>query len=379
MKGWLLVTWALTGKDLRLFLADRRAVVLCFAVPVLLATIFGMIFSQDQTAPKRLCVVLHVDQSEEALHISNLLANHPGLDVKTVPHLVGGEPLQDSWAKLALVITSDLSKPESPPKYQIFYHPTAQMEAQLLEGVLMETIAKKWTAHLQQLPTVREMFQCEKIAVNISQQSSFDAYGHSFTGMTVQYLLFWGLECGLVFLRERRTGIWQRIQASPVTIFQALLARTLATAVIAQMLILVMFTAGNLLFGVRIHGTILAFGVLSITCSFLAAALGVFVAAIGQHEARARSLFVLVILSLSMLGGLWMPAGFLPTWVDRLAPLLPTRWAMDGLREVVMDGGSFPQIVPHLLALLIFIMGFFVLAICRFTWFEAQQRKGFQR
>src|SRR5213592_4993294 len=38
---------ALAGKDWRLFWADRRAAVLCFAVPIVLASAFGLIFARQ--------------------------------------------------------------------------------------------------------------------------------------------------------------------------------------------------------------------------------------------------------------------------------------------------------------------------------------------
>src|SRR5947199_10127148 len=38
------LVWELARKDLKLFLADRRGAVLCFAVPVLLASAFGAVF-----------------------------------------------------------------------------------------------------------------------------------------------------------------------------------------------------------------------------------------------------------------------------------------------------------------------------------------------
>src|SRR5271156_2358076 len=42
----LFQTWALACKDLRLFLGDRRGVLLCFAVPILLASAFGLVFDR---------------------------------------------------------------------------------------------------------------------------------------------------------------------------------------------------------------------------------------------------------------------------------------------------------------------------------------------
>ena len=44
MRGQLATVLWLACKDWRLFLADRRAAVLCFAVPVVLASAFGLVF-----------------------------------------------------------------------------------------------------------------------------------------------------------------------------------------------------------------------------------------------------------------------------------------------------------------------------------------------
>ena len=44
MTARLRLILALARKDWRLFWADRRAALLCFVVPVLLASVFGMIF-----------------------------------------------------------------------------------------------------------------------------------------------------------------------------------------------------------------------------------------------------------------------------------------------------------------------------------------------
>ena len=44
------LAWEVARKDLKLFLADRRGAVLCFAVPVLLASAFGAIFHRPAGA-----------------------------------------------------------------------------------------------------------------------------------------------------------------------------------------------------------------------------------------------------------------------------------------------------------------------------------------
>ena len=52
--------------------------------------------------------------------------------------------------------------------------------------------------------------------------------------MTLQYLLFWGMDSGLLLLRERRLGIWRRLRAAPVSRLTLLAGRALATALVAN-------------------------------------------------------------------------------------------------------------------------------------------------
>ena len=75
--------------------------------------------------------------------------------------------------------------------------------------------------------------------------------------------------------------------------------------------------------------------------ALLSAATGLLVAALGGEEGRARSVAILAILILSMLGGLWLPSFLLPEWVRRAALALPTTWAARGFEGVSWQGMGF--------------------------------------
>ena len=74
-------------------------------------------------------------------------------------------------------------------------------------------------------------------------------------------------------------------------------------------------------------------------------------AALGGNEGRARSVAILAILTLSLLGGLWLPAFLLPAWAQRLALALPTTWAARGLEGVTWQGMGLAGAWPCALAL----------------------------
>jgi ABC-2 type transport system permease protein len=210
----------------------------------------------------------------------------------------------------------------------------------------------------------------------LGQAGHFNAYSHSFCGMTLQYLLFWGMESGLLLLRERSRGVWRRLRTAPVPLSRILLAKTLSTAAIAFLLVLSTFSFGAVVFGVRIGGSILGFLVMAAMMSLLAAATGLLVATLGGTEARARSVCILAILGVSMLGGLWLPQFLLPGWARDLALALPTTWAMRGLDTVTWQGGGLLALWPSVLALAAFTAAFWAIARVRFAQADRQFRKG---
>ena len=117
-----------------------------------------------------------------------------------------------------------------------------------------------------------------------------------------------------------------------------LAGRALATMLVALAQIVVVFLFGRLVFGVTVTGSLVGFGALALAAALLSAATGLVVAAIGGNEGRARSVAILTILSLSMLGGLWLPSFLLPNWAQRLALGLPTTWAARGFEGVTWQG-----------------------------------------
>src|SRR5213078_1852815 len=103
---------------------------------------------------------------------------------------------------------------------------------------------------------------------------SIHAYSHSFCGMTLQYLLFWGMDSGLLLLRERRQGIWRRLRAAPVTPLSLLTGKALATALVALAQIAVTFGVGAAFFGVRLTGSWAGFVAVALAAALLSAATG---------------------------------------------------------------------------------------------------------
>jgi ABC-2 type transport system permease protein len=374
------------GKDWRLFWADRRAAILCFLVPIILASAFGVIFDRPHSANASIRLPLLVvveSQSKLVEHFVQRLADSPRIEMKLVDRATAEAGVAERRPGIAIVLTKQLDalaiwQPNANtvrPPLEILHHPLCATEAQWAEGVVTEVVMR--TLAQQHLGSVVVApFEPHHRVVGGSQQMRFNAYSHSFCGMTLQYLLFWGMESGLLLLRERQRGVWQRVRSSPISLCAILLGKGLATAFIALLQVLVTFVFGYFVFNVTIGGSLLGFVLLALTISCLSAATGLLVAALGGTEARARSICILVILGVSMLGGLWLPAFLLPGWVRDVAMSLPTTWAMRGLDGVTWQGRDFWASLPSIAIVLGFTAIFLTVAVARFVNHESRRRRG---
>lgn len=370
---------AVAGKDWRQFWADRRAAALAFVVPVVLASAFGVIFARPADKHTLPVAVVVEDDGPFTRAVADELRNSPRLSVVQMTRAQAEAAVADRRPGVAIVLPAGFERAAEwagdRPPVEILHHPTTAAERQWAEGVLTETVMRKLARdRFGAADVTAPPFRAEATAV-AGAAGGFDSYTHSFCGMTLQYLLFWGMESGLVFLRERRGGAWTRVRAAPVSLASVLAGKALATAAVALLMVLATFAVGWLVFGVT-AASWAGFALLAAAGCGLAAATGLLVAAVGGTEARARSVSILVILGVSMLGGLWVPAFLLPEWVRDAALALPTTWAMRGLDRVTWQGRGLWDALPYVAAVTAFAAVFLALAAWRLTADERRRATG---
>ena len=74
-----------------------------------------------------------------------------------------------------------------------------------------------------------------------------------------------------------------------------------------------------------------------------------------------------VVLSLVMaaLGGCWWPSEIMPRWLQTMARIFPTSWAMDGFHELISWGGGLADVMIVSVVLTLFAAATTGLAIYR--------------
>jgi ABC-2 type transport system permease protein len=203
-----------------------------------------------------------------------------------------------------------------------------------------------------------------------AQNTAYNGYAHSFAGMSIQFILFTGIDAGVYLLLARERGVWQRLRTAPVSKPQFLAAKMIATTLISLFQFAVVYAVAFALFQVRIEGSVIGFIILAVTFCLLNATFGLMLAALGKSPGATRGIAMMVILLLVMIGGAWVPSFVFPQWLQQASLAAPTRWAVDGLDAMTWRGLGLAAAVTPIVVLAVSAAVCLLIANWRFRWEE---------
>ena len=211
-------------------------------------------------------------------------------------------------------------------------------------------------------------FKTRTEAVTGGGKAVYNGYAHSFGGMGLQFILMFGIECAVALLHDRRSGLWRRLRAAPVSRATVLSGRALSCALVAFLTLCVCWVFAMLVFGVRVHGSWPGFLLVNVASALLAASFALMLAGIGRSAEATRGIAIFAVLMLVMLGGAWVPSFIFPEWLQAITRYIPTRWVVDGFDAVTWRGLPFSAVAMPLLSLAGCVMLFGLIAWWRFRW-----------
>lgn len=425
------VLLAMVRKDLKLFLSDRRALLMGFVVPIAIASFFGSIFrgGAGQTETARVPIVI-VDEDRSAVS-TGLVARAKAdttFDVREAEASAARDVVRRGRATVAVVIPAGFGDAASRalfttanrPELTLLFDPSHGMEVALVRGVLtqhvMETVSAQVfsgpsaarladeqlralegsnaTPELKQslgalLGAARDFYQRNPSAgvggpgtggltlpYTVTQQAvtpderPYNGYAHSFAGMSVQFLFFLMIDLGVGILVERQRGLWKRLRSAPVSRLALLAGKAISGSLMALSTLLVSFAFAMIVFDVRVHGSIVGFVLVAVACAAMACTFGLLIASLGRTPGGTRGLASLAVLMMVMLGGAWVPTFIFPEWLQQLTLVVPARWAVDGLDAMTWRGLDLQAALLPTAMLFGFAALFGVVALARFRWDE---------
>ena len=421
---------ALVRKDLVLYFSNRRALLISVAAPIVIAAFFGALFDPGSSKrPMRIPVaVVDQDASEITKTIVKGMKSDASFDIQEVEEPAALELVKKGKVRAVVKLPERfgeqaahaLFRSGNKPAVTVYYDPSQAMTLAIVRGLLtqhvMESVTQSVVAgtdggallvdarrevnqspslsaaeknslsslidsaqQLQRhsagspgagLPHLEMPFEAREQEVTSSADRKYNSYAHSFAGMGVQFILFMGIDLGVGMLLARRLGLWKRLRAAPLSRRMLLLSRIASGALIAAVLLLLIYAAAMSFFGVRIEGSVVGFLGVGIAFALLTASFGLLIASLGKTPEATRGLAIFATLILVMLGGAWVPAFVFPEWLQTVSLFAPTRWAVDGLDAMTWRGLGLDAAIAPIGVMLLFSAIFGGLAVLRFDWEE---------
>ena len=106
-----------------------------------------------------------------------------------------------------------------------------------------------------------------------------------------------------------------------------------------------MFMAGAFLFGMWLGESIPGLLVMIFSTALAATGMAMLLAGLSKTRSQATGISLLLVLSMSALGGSWWPLYIEPVWMQKAAHITLTAWAMDGFSNLLVYGKGFADIV----------------------------------
>jgi ABC-2 type transport system permease protein len=412
---------ALTWKDLKVFFKDRGAVVLIFVQPFMFILVMSYALSGVFRTGDRPIQILAVNQ-DKGTQAATLLRQLGGMKAFAVETAWDSQPLTRQKVEeliiggkrnLALIFPSDFSAVlEQGPAIQErrttkvlliadptttsqFVEPILGTLQGLLERTAYTAIVPKGVDYLfdrlaPRTPAAeREAFraraeeavsggliggQTPVVTVERAAPPGMrvkklpDIFQQNVPGYTI-YGIFWIVSLLAVsVLREKKEGTFRRLLVAPMSRTAMLAGKSMPYYLINIVQIAIMLGVSSLLFKMSLGESPEGLVVVSLTAAATATGLGVLVSALARTEAQIGGLTVLLLLTLSALGGCFVPRFIMPEWLRAVGLVTPHAWALDAYQDLLVRGYGLIEVLPKVGALAAFALAFFGIGVWRFRF-----------
>ena len=413
--------FALTWKDLKVFFKDRGAVVLIFVQPFMFILVMSYALSGIFRTGDRPILILAVNQDKgtQTAAVLRQLGEMKSFAVETTWQ---GQPLTQQMAEqliikgkrnLALIFPPDFSavleqnpavRERRTTKVVFIVDPaTSSQLIEPIQGTLQGLLERTaFTAMVPkgvdyvfdtlapQTPTKeRDSFRARaegamsgglmegQTPVATVEQTSPpgmrmkklpDVFQQNVPGYTI-YGIFWIVSLLAVsVLREKQEGTFRRLLVAPMGRMVMLAGKLMPYYLINIVQIAIMLGVSSLIFKMNLGHSPAGLVVVSLAAAATATGLGVLVAALGRTEAQIGGLTVLLLLTLSALGGCFVRRFTMPDWLRTVGLITPHAWALDAYQDLLVRGYGLLEVLPKVGTLVAFALVFFTIGVWRFRF-----------
>lgn len=383
-------------KGIRQYFKDRTAVLLSLLLPIVLITIFALMYGGiGKSGKSRPITLLFADQDHTALskEVFTTLNDLEGMQLVNTSYKEASDLVKKGKNSSVLVLYKGFQDSVEAGKkapMELFYDEAKEIEMGLLQQALWSNLfgitmkkgikgkVNSWIreknpnladAELLDIQSqVEEQFSdfeqsedAESLEENsklpmtaiVSEEKNGNlGLVQAIAGVAIMMLLFSVAGSGASLLKEKEDGTFRRLLVAPISPSSILYGKMLSTLFIAVLQLSVMFLYSWLVLGLDIFINLPALILMILASAIACSSFGIFMASICKSRKQVESLSTLVILVISALGGSMMPLIFMPEIMHKLAIISVNYWAIEGFFDIFWRQLPLSEIYPKMFVLL---------------------------
>jgi len=402
--------WHIAYKDLKILARDVPSIVFLFITPILVISIASFALSGlwEKETEIFTVPVLKIDDRSLADEFMKRLSEVEALEVKTYlvkkgkQHPITMENLEElvKKYKVAVIVPSNFTDriiQNRSTEIIVLQDPTDSMVAVIVSDIVRNIVSRFFTVSIsvrsaqRAVEVINEDLQQKGIEINPmpalkssselaqalvdeppvevsirsvgKEERKTTPFETTVPGYAVMFMLFGAASVAGSLLQEKEEGTIRRFISMPVSKASILCGKMTSSFIQVLFQAFILFMVGWLAFDMWLGNDLIALVLLILATCVAASGLGMLLAILCRTRSQVSGISTLVILGMSALGGSWWPLYIVPEWMQKLAHITITAWAMTGFNTLLIYGGSLNDVVLQIAVL--FGMGilFFVFAL----------------
>jgi len=361
---------AVSKKEFKQLIRDRRLLFVIFFFPVLLLVVFGYAINFDVQHVK--IAVLDKDKTPESRLLLDKLSATVYFDlVRTLSSYKEIDDVIDSKeAQVVMVIPHDFSKkintPTKDAKLQFIIDGidgnTATIIKSYVDNFTLLYSQKLNADFLNKLG--REITPAITVAPLFEFNPDLRSTVFLLPGLIAMILIVTAaVTVALSFVREKEHGTEEQLRVSSLSSIELIIGKSLPYILVAIINATIVLVAGSFLFDVAIKGSLLLLAVAVVIFVIAATALGILVSVLSDSQQVAFQLASLISLLPSLiLSGFIFPIESMPDAIKIFTNLTPATFFIKAIRAIMLKGVGLQYFWPQLIYLALFPIILFALA-----------------
>jgi ABC-2 type transport system permease protein len=353
-------------KEFRHLLRDYRTVLIIFGIPVVQLLLFGHVITTEIKDAK--VGILDLSNDEITASIINRLAGSGYFQIEQEIRSVHEiEPLfRKGKIKEVLIFEHNFGHKfikERSANLQIITDASDPNMANIIENytraIINEYILEESIPGIKPLITIQHrMFYNEELRS-----------ANMFVPGTIALILMLisALMTSISIAREKELGTMEILLVSPLQPLQIILGKVVPYLVLAFLNSVVIVGVGHFIFHVPVQGSIILLFGLCLVFILLALSLGIAISTIAKTQQAAMIISLVgLMLPTILLSGFIFPIENMPKVLQWVSILMPPRWFLTALKDIMLKGVGIAYIWKEIVILLVMLTGFIVISVRKF-------------